>query len=123
MHRLTRNEVAGTAGAAPNPNFTGPVAMATVHESQPAVPVRVLVVAFPDGARTHWHTHAGGQVLHVIEGRGRTQSRGGPVVELAAGDVVSVPAGEEHWHGAAEGASMSHLAVSLGTTGWGDPPD
>lgn len=123
MHRLTRNEIAGAVEAAPNPNFTGRVAMATVQESPNPGPVRVLVVTFPDGARTHWHTHAGGQVLHVIDGRGRTQSRGGPVVELAAGDVVSVPAGEEHWHGASEGASMSHLAVSLGDTDWGDPPD
>jgi quercetin dioxygenase-like cupin family protein len=44
-------------------------------------------------------------------------------VELAPGDLVSVPPGEEHWHGAAEGGSMTHLAVSLGTTDWGDPPD
>jgi quercetin dioxygenase-like cupin family protein len=120
---LTRDEVARSAQEGDRSHFTGAITQVPVHESTDPQPVRAMVVGFQDGARTHWHRHAGGQVLHVIEGRGRTQSRGGPVVELAAGDMVSVPAGEEHWHGAAAGDSMSHLALSLGTTEWGGPPD
>ena len=85
--------------------------------------MRTLLVAFETGARTHWHRHTGGQVLHVLEGRGRTQVRGQAAVELGPGDIVSVPADEEHWHGAAEGATMTHLAISLGTTEWGGPPE
>jgi len=92
-----------------------------VHTSTEAQPVRALLVAFEDGARTHWHSHGGGQVLHVLDGRGRTQVRGQPMVELEPGDIVTVPAGEEHWHGAAEGAAMTHLAISMGTTEWGGP--
>ncbi len=123
MKRLTRDEVARSGQDGDRSHFTGPITQLPVYESPEPQPVRSLVVGFPGGARTHWHSHGGGQLLHVIDGRGRTQSRGGPVVELAPGDLVSVPPGEEHWHGAAEGASMSHLAISLGTTDWGDPPD
>lgn len=123
MKRLTRDDVARSAQEGDRSHFTGPITQLAVHESTDPQPVRALLVGFQDGARTHWHRHTGGQVLYVIDGRGRAQSRGAAVVELAAGDLVSVPAGEEHWHGAAEGGSMSHLALSLGTTEWGEPPE
>lgn len=123
MKRLTQDDALRSAQDGDRSHFTGPITNLPVHEAAEPHPVRAMVVRFQEGARTHWHRHAGGQLIQVIEGRGRTQSRGGPVVELAPGDLVSVPPGEEHWHGAAEGASMSHLAISLGTTDWGDPPD
>jgi quercetin dioxygenase-like cupin family protein len=123
MKRLSRDDALRTAQEGDRSHFTGPITSLPVHESSDPQSVRALVVGFQEGARTHWHRHTGGQLLQVIEGRGRTQSRGGPVVELAPGDLVSVPPGEEHWHGAAEGASMSHLAISLGTTDWGGAPD
>ena len=85
--------------------------------------VRALVVSFEDGARTFWHRHAGGQVLHVIEGHGRARSRDGEELELQPGDLVVAEPGEEHWHGAAERTGMTHLAVSIGDTTWGGPPD
>jgi quercetin dioxygenase-like cupin family protein len=85
--------------------------------------MRVITVHFSDGARTHWHAHAGGQVLHVIEGDGRVQSWGGEVHSIGPGDTVSAEPGEKHWHGAARGTSMAHLAVSIGAVTWMEPPD
>lgn len=41
----------------------------------------------------------------------RVQSRGGEVVEIAAGQTVVCPPGEEHWHGAAPDSFMAHLAI------------
>ena len=73
------------------------------------------------GARTHWHTHEVAQVLHVLAGEGRVQSRDGTGETLQAGDTVHIPAGEEHWHGAAPHSFVLHLAVSVGATAWLDP--
>lgn len=78
----------------------------------------VLVVSFPAGVHSHWHRHPGGQFLYVTEGRGRVGTRDGTVTEVGVGDLVHAPPGEEHWHGAATDAAVSHLAVSLGTTEW-----
>lgn len=84
-------------------------------------PLNPLLVSFEDGARTNWHTHAGGQLLYVLEGRGRVGSRDGDTAVLEPGDLVYSPPGEEHWHGAAEGSSMSHVALSFGDTDWLEP--
>ena len=57
------------------------------------------------------HRHPVGQTLIVIFDRGRVQREGGPVEESCQGDVVWVPAGEKHWHGAAPDTAMSHIAI------------
>jgi quercetin dioxygenase-like cupin family protein len=73
--------------------------------------VRALRVYFEPGARTNWHTHPLGQILIVMDGAGRVQSWGGPLREIGPGDVVWIPPGEKHWHGAAPGSAMTHLAI------------
>lgn len=100
-------------------HFTGEVRQELVHE-HPESGVRVLMVRFARGGRTFWHSHPGGQVLHVIEGRGRVQSEGAPAAEVGPGDTVVSGPGEKHWHGAAGGGEMAHLAVSLGRTDWAE---
>jgi quercetin dioxygenase-like cupin family protein len=87
--------------------------------------VRVSVVRFAPGARNAWHSHAVGQTVHVTEGVGRIQSRGGELIEIRAGDTVHTPPGEWHWHGAAPDRFMTHLAIfeasADGTESeWGD---
>ena len=81
----------------------------------------VNAVFFEPGARTHWHSHRAGQVLHVTHGEGYLQSRGGSGTALLAGDVAHIPAGEEHWHGAAPGSLLLHIAVSIGGHDWLEP--
>jgi quercetin dioxygenase-like cupin family protein len=73
--------------------------------------LRVAVVRFAPGARNAWHSHALGQTLHVTEGIGLTQSRGGEMVEIHAGDTVHAAPNEWHWHGAAPDHFMTHLAI------------
>ena len=79
----------------------------------PQAPARVVAgrVSFEPGARTAWHTHPLGQTLYVLSGCGRVQSEGGPVREICAGDIVWIPPGEKHWHGAAPTTMMCHLAI------------
>lgn len=68
-------------------------------------------VTFEPGARTAWHRHPLGQTLIVTAGCGLVQREGGPVEEIRPGDVVWIPTGEKHWHGAAPTTSMTHIAV------------
>ncbi len=123
MERITSAQVGTGEALGDSANFTGPVRTQPVHAVTDPFAVRALVVSFEAGARTHWHSHAGGQILHVVSGRGRTRSQGGEEIELSPGDIVVAAPNEEHWHGAAEGASMTHLAVSLGDTSWSGPPE
>lgn len=78
-------------------------------------------VTFPPSARTNWHTHEHGQILIVTSGRGRAAVRGGESTVLEPGDVVWFAPGEDHWHGGGPDTVMTHTAISLGTTNWGDP--
>jgi len=55
------------------------------------------------------------QVLHIIAGLGRVQKSGEPTVDVHPGDTVWIPPDERHWHGAAPGHSMVHLAVQRAT--------
>jgi quercetin dioxygenase-like cupin family protein len=80
--------------------------------------IMVSNVFFEPAARTHWHRHELAQVLQVLAGEGRVQSRDGSGSKLQAGDTVHIPAGEEHWHGAAPESYLLHLAVSVGVTEW-----
>lgn len=67
--------------------FTGQVWMDELGALPPAG-IRALRVTFSPGARTAWHAHPGGQVLHVVDGVGRVQSAGGPVRQIRPGDTV-----------------------------------
>ncbi len=103
-------------------NFSGAVAYESIAAAE-NVPVRVARVNFAQGARTFWHVHTGEQVLYFLEGRGRVQVRGQPPVDAVVGDVVHIPPGAEHWHGAhpEEVQRMRHLAVSCGAVTWLEP--
>ncbi len=74
-------------------------------------------VTFEPGCRNNWHIHkaskGGGQILLVTGGRGWYQEWGKPAQELRAGDVVNIPAGVKHWHGAAKDSWFVHLAVEV----------
>jgi quercetin dioxygenase-like cupin family protein len=82
--------------------------------------VGVNDVFFEPGARTNWHTHAAGQVLVVTHGEGYVRTRDGDGGRIAAGDVVHIAAGEEHWHGAGPESYLLHVAISLGRATWLD---
>jgi quercetin dioxygenase-like cupin family protein len=68
-------------------------------------------VTFEPAALTAWHTHPLGQSLIVTAGCGRVQRWGGPVEEIRPGDVVWIPPGAKHWHGAASTTAMTHIAI------------
>jgi 4-carboxymuconolactone decarboxylase len=97
---------------APAQNFTGSARVEMLFEALDPSHASAGTVTFEPGARTAWHTHPRGQILIVTAGTGRVQRWGDPLEEIRAGDVVRIPAGHKHWHGAAPQASMTHIAIS-----------
>lgn len=80
--------------------------------------VNIGNVVFEPGCRNHWHIHhKGGQILLVTGGRGWYQEWNQPARGLTAGDVVNIPAGVKHWHGAAADSWFAHIAVAVPAEG------
>jgi NAD(P)-dependent dehydrogenase (short-subunit alcohol dehydrogenase family) len=62
---------------APAETFVGDAWYDVIARGEEPSRVRVNVVRFAPGARNAWHAHAVGQTVHVTEGIGRIQARGG----------------------------------------------
>ncbi|MFF1956474.1 cupin domain-containing protein [Streptomyces sp. NPDC058220] len=110
----------------PEEMFTGHVWFDVIYAGREPSRMRANTVRFAPCARTAWHTHAMGQTLHVTEGIGLVQARGGEAVVMRPGDTVYTPPGEWHWHGAAPEHFMTHIALWEGLgddtpeTTWGE---
>lgn len=93
--------------------FTGESFLAPLSVDQ----VGIYNVTFAPNCRNNWHIHqaskGGGQILICVAGEGYYQEWGKPAQRLLPGDVVNIPAGVKHWHGAAPGCWFSHLAVEV----------
>lgn len=93
--------------------FVGQSYLAPLSTSQ----VGIYNVTFEPGCRNNWHIHhaqkGGGQILICVAGKGCYQEWGKPAQQLHPGDVVNIPTGVKHWHGAAKDSWFSHLAVEV----------
>ena len=69
---------------------------------------------FEAGARSAWHSHDGGQILFVQEGKGRVQRKGQPIKEMVPGDSDYTAPSVLHWHGAAPDQAVAQAAMSFG---------
>ena len=99
---------------APESNFTGNAWFGPMEVAEDPEGLVAIGVLFEPGARTDWHHHPGGQTLYVASGAGLVRNSRGETVSISAGDVVTIPAGETHWHGASEGSYMMHLSLTTG---------
>jgi len=110
---------------APSESFTGTVWQDPIISTPAPAHLASNRVSFEPGARTNWHTNPLGQTLYVISGVGRVQAKGGAVHEIRPGDVVWIPPGEKHWHGAAPTTGMAHIAMQEALDGsyvkWMEP--
>jgi len=91
-----------------SPLFTGPEV--TRQELSDSREFTMAVVNFGKGVRNKFHTHDSEQILIVTSGHGFIVTEQ-EKKEIAPGDVVIIPAGEKHWHGATEGSEFSHIFV------------
>jgi 4-carboxymuconolactone decarboxylase len=97
---------------APLDHFTGTARVDTLFETQAPLSASAGAVTFEPGARTAWHSHPAGQILIVTAGIGRVQQWGHRVEEIRTGDVVRIPPGQKHWHGASPQMAMTHIAIT-----------
>lgn len=98
-------------GLGPKDWFSGAVYIDTIRNPSKLSRLAAASVRFAPGARTAWHTHPNGQTLYVTEGVGVVQGRGGAIEVILPGDVVWIEPKEDHWHGAARGHFMTHIAM------------
>jgi len=109
--KITRNGAQPSVRGA-SENFTGTVRVDSLFNTEAPARVGGGLVTFEPGARTAWHTHPLGQTLIVTQGVGLVQRWGAAVQEIRPGDLVWIPPGVKHWHGAAPTQGMSHYAIS-----------
>jgi 4-carboxymuconolactone decarboxylase len=115
LRRTTMNIIRnGSQPSAKGPAeyFTGAVRIDMRFNGSAPARIGGAIVTFEPGARTAWHTHPLGQTLIVTSGMGWVQMEGDPKEDIRAGDIVWIPPGERHWHGATATTAMSHMAIS-----------
>ncbi|UHQ19014.1 cupin domain-containing protein [Lysobacter sp. KIS68-7] len=95
----------------PSDWFTGNVRVTPMFAAEGDSRMSGASVTFQPGARTAWHTHPLGQTLIVTDGEGFVQQFGQPAQRMSRGDVVRIPAGVKHWHGASTTTSLTHVAL------------
>lgn len=119
MEKRTNEEISQDGFAFPkgekigSPNFTGIVWVQMMGAIDSTLHARYGNVTFEPKARTNWHSHPGGQILFVTEGKGYYQALGQAARLLYKGDVVEIPRDVVHWHGAAPDSEFAHIAISL----------
>lgn len=108
---ITPNGSTPSVTGAPG-QFTGQAVISPLFPATDNTRSTTGEVTFAPGARTVWHTHPAGQLLIVTSGKGWVQQQGEARREINPGDVVWIPAGVKHWHGATTTTGMRHIAVS-----------
>jgi len=98
-----------------NNNFAGTAYLHSMGATDTTLFANYGHVTFEPKARTNWHSHPGGQLLFITEGKGYYQAKGEPARLLKKGDFVEIPRNVVHWHGAAPDSEFAHIAVSLNT--------
>jgi len=105
-------------------NFTGDFTMRKLPE-EPNSEEEIYFVEFRRGCKTRLHIHLSEQILIVNEGNGivgfvekmdQNESSTDATLtkkeyEINEGDIVRIPAGLLHWHGAIKDHDLSHIAI------------
>jgi quercetin dioxygenase-like cupin family protein len=93
-----------------NPIFVGDVSIQEVVTDADGELLRVTAVTFENGAVNRPHRHTTDQVLITTSGSGYVATEG-EELPLEPGDVVFIPVGTRHWHGARPESTFTHLAI------------
>lgn len=108
----------GTKVTQVSTTFTGQVFSDIMHLDKSA---GIASVTFAPCARTHWHCHKEGQMIHVLSGSGWICDKGDKARRIRAGDIIWASPGTTHWHGADDETIMTHLVMVTGETTWHEP--
>jgi quercetin dioxygenase-like cupin family protein len=99
-------------------SFDGVVQTTMLIGADQSKELELLAVYFSAGARTHPHIHERDQVLHFVQGKGIVATEKEKRI-CSAGDIVAVPGGVWHWHGATRDQAACHISIRPpGSTNW-----
>ena len=113
MKKVTMRDVAKTKAEMTGGLMTGTqVWRQAILQPEDSTNFNFAIVAFDSGSRNKFHKHSGDQILIITEGTGKVASDN-EVLTVSEGDVVLIPAGENHWHGAPDSTSMAHITVTV----------
>ena len=116
MHNSASQNIIFPKGEkAPADYFTGTAWIKNLVPADDTFNTVIANVVFEPGARNNWHMHPGGQILVVTDGIGYYQEKGKPIQLISKGDVVKIPPGIVHWHGASPDNAFTHIAVNTNT--------
>jgi quercetin dioxygenase-like cupin family protein len=117
-----QNAIFPKGDKAPSDYFTGTAWVRMLVPNDNTFNCQLANVVFEPGARNHWHTHPGGQILIVTDGKGYYQEKGKPIQQIRKGDVICIPPDVVHWHGATPDMELTHIAVNtnsqMGVVEW-----
>ena len=113
MKKVTMRDVAKTKAEMTGGLMTGTqVWRQAIRQPEDSTNFNFASVAFDSGSRNKIHKHSGDQILIITEGTGKVATDN-EVLTVREGDVVLIPAGENHWHGAPDDTSMAHITVTV----------
>ncbi|MCH8348747.1 MAG: cupin domain-containing protein [Chloroflexi bacterium] len=113
MKKVTMRDVAKTKAEMTGGLMTGTqVWRQAILQPEDSTNFNFAIVAFDSGSRNKFHKHSGDQILIITEGTGKVATDN-EVLTVSEGDVVLIPAGENHWHGAPDDTSMAHITVTV----------
>jgi len=95
----------------PDQNFTGSAYNIGLVAPDSIYTTAIGNVYFEPGSRSNWHTHPGGQILIITDGKGYHQIEGQPKQVIQKGDVVKCPPNTRHWHGATENTGLQQMYI------------
>jgi quercetin dioxygenase-like cupin family protein len=94
---------------------TGPVYRALLVDGKTTKGYSSAIVKYDSGSKLNWHTHDSEQIIYATEGKGILATREKENI-ITPGMIVVIPAGEVHYHGAAPGATFTHIAFYSGSS-------
>lgn len=111
----SQNTIFPRGERAPAEYFTGVIWVKMLVPTDHTLHCQIANVSFEPGARNNWHTHPGGQILIVTDGKGYYQEKGKSIQLIEKGDVINIPPDIKHWHGASHNCEFTHIAINPNT--------
>jgi quercetin dioxygenase-like cupin family protein len=91
--------------------FTGTIRMTPlINEEMGSDQLKSALVYFPKGVRNKLHHHTHDQILYITKGKGVVATKNEEHI-VEPSDIVLIPRGEDHWHGATEDTDFEHLYI------------
>ena len=113
MKKVTMSSVAKTKAAMTGGLMTGTqVWRQGIFQEGDSSNFNFGVVSFDAGSRNKFHKHSGDQILIITSGTGKVATDN-EVITVTEGDVIIIPARENHWHGAPDDTAMAHITVTV----------